>query len=93
MRSELTRWKWQIMYLLAARFLIVYSEHLGRTIFFAEDESAKNALIVAGAEESSIYTLAEIQASAKANRESVISARELCALHEAKQIFGGRFAE
>ena len=79
--------------LLAARFLIVYSETLGRTVFFAEDESAKNALIVAGAEESSIYTLEKIAALAKANRESLISARELCALHEAKQIFGGRFTE
>ncbi|SRR5260370_6278378 len=93
MRSELTHWKWQLMYLLAARFVIVYSETLGRTIFFAEDESAKNALIVAGAEESSIYTLEEIEHLTKANRESVISARELCALHEAKQIFGGRFIE
>lgn len=91
MRSELTRWKWQLMYLLAARFLIVYSETLGRTVFFAEDESAKNALIVAGAEESSIYTLEEIKHLAKANRESAITGKELCILSEAKTVFNGRF--
>ena len=91
MRSELSRCKWQLMYLLAARFLIVYSETLGRTIFFAEDESAKNALIVAGAEASAIYTLSEIEHLAKANRESVISGKELCLLGEAKTVFNGRF--
>jgi hypothetical protein len=83
--------KWQLMYLLAARFLIVYSETLARTIFFAEDEQAKDALIVAGAEESSIYTLAEIAALSKANAQSVISGKELCLLDEAKKVFNGRF--
>ena len=93
MRSELTRWKWQLMYLLAERFLIVFSDTLGRTVFFAEDETAKNALIVAGAEESSIYTLEEIQNLSKANRESVITGKELCLLSEAKTVFNGRFTE
>jgi hypothetical protein len=78
---------------LAARFLIVYSETLNRTIFFAEDESAKNALIVAGAEESAIYTLEEIEHLAKANRESAITRKELCLLSEAKTVFNGRFTE
>jgi hypothetical protein len=91
LRSELTRWKWQLMYLLAARFLIVYSETLGHTVFFAEDESAKNALIVAGAEESAIYTLEEIEQLANASRRTVITAKELCLLCEAKTIFNGRF--
>jgi hypothetical protein len=93
MRSELMRHKWQLMYLLAARFLIVYSQTLNRTIFFAEDETAKNALIVAGAESSAIYTIEEIQALVKANRESAITGKELCALHEAKTVFNGRFTE
>jgi hypothetical protein len=93
MRSELTRWKWRIMYLLAIRFVIVYSETLGRTVFFAEDESAKDALIVAGAEEPSIYTLEEIEHLAKANRESAITGKELCLLSEAKTVFNGRFTE
>ena len=93
MRFELTRWKWQLMYLLAARFLIVYSEPLGCTLFFAEDERVKDALIVAGAEESSIYTLEELEFLAKRDRESFITGKELCLLHEAKTLFGGRFSE
>jgi hypothetical protein len=91
MRSELTRWKWQLMYLLAARFLIVYSETLSRTVFFAEDEHARDSLIVAGAEQGAIYTLEEIEHLAKANRESAITGKELCLLSEAKTVFNGRF--
>ena len=75
------------------RFVIAYSKVLERTIFFAEDESVKNILIEAGAEDSSIYTPAEIQALAKANLKSAISAKELCVFHEAKQTFNGRFTE
>jgi len=73
--------------------VIVYSERLGRTVFFAEDEAAKNALIVAGAEAGSIYTLEEIKLLAKANRQSAITGKELCLLSEAKTVFNGRFIE
>jgi hypothetical protein len=86
LHSEITGYSRQLMCLCSSGWLVVNSETLGRTIFFAEDEHAREALIVAGAEESSIYTLLEIENLAKANRQSVISARELCALHEAKQI-------
>jgi len=93
MRAELTRWKWQILNLLELRFVMAYSETLKRTIFFAEDEAVKNALIEGGANASAIYTLEEIELLAKRNRESPITATELCLLHEAKTLFNGRFTE
>ncbi len=41
---------------------MVFSEILGETIFFCEDEDTKAALIEAGAEEWSIYTRDELRA-------------------------------
>jgi len=93
MRTELTRWKWHIMDLLELRFVMAYSETLKRTVFFAEDEAVKNALVASGAKESSIYTLEELELLTKRNRESLISAKELSLLHEAKTLFNGRFTQ
>jgi hypothetical protein len=73
-------------------FVIANSKTLGHTILFAEDQAVKTILVEAGAEESSIWTLAEIVALAKANRESEITDKELCLLSEAKTIFKGRFS-
>jgi len=93
MKRELIRRKYHIMGLLVMRFLIVYSKTLEATIFFAEDELVRNILIEAGAEPGSIYSLNEVAALSKANLQSVISAKELCVLHQAKETFNGRFTE
>src|SRR5262245_49175452 len=81
------------MNLLQLRFVMAYSETLKRTIFFAEDEAVQYGLILDGADASAIYTLEEIEALAKHNRESLITGKELCLLHEAKTLFGGRFTD
>jgi hypothetical protein len=42
--------KWHLLPLLQLPFVMVYSERLGETVFFCEDEDTKAALLEAGAE-------------------------------------------
>jgi hypothetical protein len=68
----------------------VYSERLGETIFFCEDDVTKAALVEAGADEWSIYTKAELRVLIAHNRVKPFLPDELCKLHAIKRTFHGR---
>ena len=69
---------------------MVYSKALEQTIFFAEDEDTKAALIEAGADSFSIYSRAELETLCKANRAAPFSADELCKVHELRKTFNAK---
>ena len=71
----------------------VYSERLGETIFFCEDEHTKASLVEAGASEWSIYTKDELQALVAQNRVAPLSDDELRKVHQMKRTFNARIAE
>ncbi len=56
LRTHIRQNKPQLLCLLRHEFLIVHSNALRETVFFAVDEQAKEALIAAGAEPGCIYT-------------------------------------
>ena len=58
--DTLTQHKWRLFTLLQLPFVTVYSKALEETVFFAQDEDTKAALVEVGAQESSIYTRAEL---------------------------------
>ena len=70
-----------------------YSERLGETVFFCEDEETCDALIRAGASEWSIYTKAELRTLCAQNRVAPLSDDELRKVHELKRTFDARIAE
>src|SRR5262245_46702300 len=82
--------KWHLLALLRLPFVMVFSEALGQTVFFCEDEDTKAALVEAGAEPWSIYTKAELQILVKQNRNAPLSHQELRKLHEIRKTFHGR---
>jgi len=71
----------------------VYSEWLGETIFFCQDEATKEALVEVGAEPWGIYPRAELQILVAQNRIKPLTQADLRKLHEIKQAFGARIAE
>jgi hypothetical protein len=91
--EKLRAYKPQLLALLQTRGLTwieVFSERLGETVFFCEDEDTKAALINSGASEWSIYTKAELRTLIAHNRVSPLSDAELRKLHEIKGTFDGR---
>ena len=68
----------------------MFSERLGETVFFCEDEHTKAALVEAGASEWSIYTKAELRALVAHNRVKPFTDDELRKVHEIKRTFHGR---
>ena len=86
----LRAYKPQLLALLQLPFVMAYSEVLGETIFFCEDEATKAALIAAGADEWSIYTKDELRVLVAHNRAKPFLPDELCRLHEGKRTFQGR---
>jgi hypothetical protein len=82
--------KWLLLDLLQLPFVMVFSEALGETIFFCEDEQTKVALKEAGASEWSIYTRDELQTLCVQNRVAPLTAAELRKVHEIKRSFSGR---
>jgi TubC N-terminal docking domain len=94
-REKLRAHKPQLLALLQTKGLTwteVFSERIGETIFFCEDEDTKAALTEAGAEPWSIYTRAELRQLIQQNRIEPISSAELRKLHEIKRTFHGRIA-
>ena len=81
-----------LLALLRLPFVMLDSQILQETLFFCQDEATRSALVEAGAEESSIYTRAELEILCKANRTSPLSPAELRKLHEIKRTFHGRIA-
>jgi hypothetical protein len=79
--------KWLLLDLLRLPFVMVFSEALGETVFFCEDEATKTALISSGASEWTIYTKRELRQLIAQNRIAPISADELRKLHEIKKTF------
>jgi hypothetical protein len=78
-----------LLALLKLPFVMVYSKALEETVFFAEDEATKAALIEAGASEWSIYTRAELRVLVAQNRVAPLSDAELRKVHEIKRAFNG----
>ena len=72
---------------------MVFSQILGETIFFCEDEHTKMALVEAGADEWSIYTRDELRILCDQNRVAPLSPDELRKVHEIKRTFNGRIAK
>jgi hypothetical protein len=94
-REKLGAYKPQLLALLHTKgvtWIEVFSEHIGETIFFCEDEDTKAALIEAGASEWRIYTKAELRQLLAQNRVAPLSDVELRKLHEIKRTFHGRIA-
>ena len=71
----------------------VYSERLGETIFFCQDEDTKAALVEAGASGWSIYTKEELRILVVQNRIAPLTQAELRKIHDIKRTFGARIAE
>jgi hypothetical protein len=85
--------KWLLLDLLWLPFVMVFSEALGETVFFCEDEDTKTSLVEAGASQWNIYTKRELRQLIAQNRIAPISADELRKLHEIKRTFGVRLTE
>jgi hypothetical protein len=79
-----------LLALLKLPFVMVFSQTLGETIFFCEDEATKVALVEAGADPWSIYTKDELRILVANNRAKPFLPDELCKLHEIKKTFHGR---
>jgi hypothetical protein len=82
-----------LFHLLRLPFITVYSERLGETIFFCEDQDTRASLVEAGACEWSIYTRDELRILCAQNRIAPLTAAELRKLHEIKGTFHARIAE
>jgi hypothetical protein len=76
--------------LLKLPFVMVYSERLGETLFFCEDEDTRGALAQAGAERGCIYTREELRVLVEQHRRAPITAAELLRIHGTRRAFNGR---
>jgi hypothetical protein len=85
--------KYELLPLLGLRFIMVRSEVLGETIFFADDEATKTALVNAGAEPWSIYTRHELRLLIEQHRHEPITAAELLQIHRIRRGFNARVVE
>jgi hypothetical protein len=72
---------------LALPFVLVDSNAIGELLFFCEDDDTKAALMRAGADDTSIYTKAELSILVESNRIKPFSLNELAKLHEIKKTF------
>ena len=88
--DTLSQHKWHLLAILQLPFIMAYSKALEETIFFAEDEDTKAALIEAGTDPFSIYTRDELRIIVEHNRARPFIPSELCKLHEIRKTFHGR---
>jgi hypothetical protein len=82
-----------LLALLQLPFIMVFSEILGETIFFCENEDTRGALVQAGTSEGSIYINDEVRILVAQNRAKPFIPHELCKLHTIKRTFHGRIAK
>jgi hypothetical protein len=82
----------RMLALLRLPFCMVFSQILGETIFFCEDEHTKAAVVEAGADEWRIYTRDELRMLVAQNRAKPFLPEELCKLHEIKRTFNRRIS-
>jgi hypothetical protein len=90
-REKLRAHKPQLLALLQTNgitWIEVFSERIGETVFFCEDDETRAALVEAGAEPWSIYTKAELQILVEQNRIKPFTDAELKKVHEIKRTFG-----
>jgi hypothetical protein len=66
--DTLSQHKWHLLVLLQLPFCMAYSNVLGETIFFAEDEDTRATLVEAGALPGSVYTRDELSILVEAKR-------------------------
>jgi hypothetical protein len=66
--DTLSKHKWHLLVLLQLPFCMAYSNALGETIFFAEDEDTMATLVEAGALPGSVYTRNELSILVEAKR-------------------------
>ena len=85
--------KWLLLDLLRLPFVMVYSERMGETIFFCDDEHGRAALVEAGACEWSIYTREELRILCGQNRIAPLSDADLRQLHDGRRVFNARIVE
>jgi hypothetical protein len=85
--------KSHLLPLLQLPFVMVFSEALGETIFFCQDENTKEALVEAGAQLWSVYTRDELRILVAQNRLEPLTQAELRKIHDIKRTFGARIAE
>jgi hypothetical protein len=71
----------------------VYSERLGETVFFCEDQDTRVALVEAGACEWSIYTRDELRILCVQNRIAPLSDADLRQLHDGRRMLNARIVE
>jgi hypothetical protein len=81
-----------LLALLRLPFVMVFSQILGETLFFCEDDDTRGALVQAGASEWRIYAKDELQTLCMQNRVAPLTAAELRKVHEIKRTFSGRIA-
>jgi hypothetical protein len=91
--ETLRDYKPRLIALLRLPLCMVYSEILEETIFFAEDESSKAALVEAGAEPWSIYTRDELRVLVAQNRVAPLTAAQLRKVYEIKRTFHARITK
>jgi hypothetical protein len=72
---------------------MVFSETLGETIFFCQDEITKAALVEAGGEPWSIYTRDELQTLVAQNWVAPLAEDDLKKVHTLKRSFDARITE
>jgi len=82
-----------LLTLLKLHFVMVFSQILGETILFCEDEDTRGALAKAGAEPGCIYTREELRVVVEQHRRAPITAAELLRIHGARRAFNGRLTE
>jgi hypothetical protein len=75
--------------LLRLEFLVVRSETLNATVFWAPDEATKRALAAAGADSGSIYSAAELEQLVNQR----VTVGDLRLIHAAKKRFAGKLTE
>jgi hypothetical protein len=91
--ETLRQHKPSLLALLRLRFLMVRSAVLNETVFFADDEATKTALVNAGAEGGCIYTRKELQLLVERHRRDPITPADLLRLHRAKRLLNARTVE
>ena len=95
-KEKLAANKAQLLALLRAQgitWIEVYSERIGETLFFCEDDATRAALVKAGADEWQIYTKAELHTLITQNRVAPFTDAELRKLHEIKRTFNARITQ
>jgi hypothetical protein len=79
-----------LLALLKLPFVMVFSQILGETLLFCEDEDTKGVLVEAGADLTSVYTRADLRVLIEQHRRAPITAAELLRIHRARRAFNGR---